>query len=205
MITVSLVDDDQMLIDGLTAWLARVPDIELIAAARTVGELLSGGRKPAQVVVLDLLLADCSDPVENVTRLTAAGSRVLVVGVASSGDLAGRVVQAGARGYLTKDHSLTTLTDAVRAIAAEAAGPSPEPAHRRHYDRPALSPQERAVLLAYASGMTLTAAARRAGIKPGTAKNYLDRVKEKYRKAGRPAYTKLDLATLLREDDLRDR
>ncbi|MFD0891281.1 hypothetical protein ACFQ08_42605, partial [Streptosporangium algeriense] len=66
--------------------------------------------------------------------------------------------------------------------------------------RPVLSPQERAVLLAYASGMTLSAAARSAGVQPGTAKNYLDRVKEKYRRAGRPAYTKLDLATRVRED-----
>ncbi|MFC7760992.1 hypothetical protein ACFQY4_25385 [Catellatospora bangladeshensis] len=31
--------------------------------------------------------------------------------------------------------------------------------------------------------MTLTAAARKLGIQPATAKNYLDRVKEKYRRA----------------------
>ncbi|WP_276204481.1 hypothetical protein [Streptomyces prasinus] len=35
-----------------------------------------------------------------------------------------------------------------------------------------------------------------------TAKDYLDRVKTKYRQAGRPAYTKIDLARLMREDSL---
>ncbi|MGI5489622.1 hypothetical protein [Microtetraspora malaysiensis] len=67
---------------------------------------------------------------------------------------------------------------------------------------PRLSGQERAVLLGYASGLTLTAAARRAGIRPATAKKYLERVKQKYADCGRNAYTKLDLASRAREDGL---
>ncbi|WMX43873.1 hypothetical protein RGF97_01955 [Streptomyces roseicoloratus] len=35
-----------------------------------------------------------------------------------------------------------------------------------------------------------------------TAKDYLDRVKAKYQQAGRPAYTKIDLARRVREDSL---
>jgi two-component system, NarL family, nitrate/nitrite response regulator NarL len=68
--------------------------------------------------------------------------------------------------------------------------------------RPHLSVQETAVLLAYVSGLKLTAAARRAGVRPGTAKQYLDRVKRKYAGIGRPAHTKLELATRAREDGL---
>ena len=48
--------------------------------------------------------------------------------------------------------------------------------------------------------MTLEVAARHIGVKPGTAKTYLDRVKAKYRAIGRPAYTKLELAQRIRED-----
>jgi len=48
--------------------------------------------------------------------------------------------------------------------------------------------------------MTLVAAARQAGIKPGTAREYLARIKRKYTDAGRPTHTKLDLAQRLRED-----
>jgi hypothetical protein len=58
------------------------------------------------------------------------------------------------------------------------------------------------VLLAYASGMTLDSAARLLGIRPETAKTYLGRVKAKYLRAGRPTYTKLDLANRVREDGL---
>jgi two-component system, NarL family, nitrate/nitrite response regulator NarL len=48
--------------------------------------------------------------------------------------------------------------------------------------------------------MTMTALARKLGIHEATAKKYLERVKEKYRLAGRPTYTKLDLANRARED-----
>ncbi len=206
MLTVSVVDDDQMLLDGIRAWLATVADVTLRRTARTVDELLDGDVRADDVVILDLLLADHSDPVDNVRRLVAAGSRVLVISVVASAEQGRRVVRAGAAGYLTKDHDLGALLDTVREVAACGEVHSPELAFAwladRSEDRPVLSPQERAILLAYASGMTLTAAARKLGIQPATAKNYLDRVKEKYRRAGRPTYTKLDLASRVREDGL---
>ncbi|MFF2079221.1 AAA family ATPase [Kitasatospora sp. NPDC058162] len=84
--------------------------------------------------------------------------------------------------------------------AAMTVDPVPPHAHDGGPNRPRLSPKELQVLLDYASGLTLKSAARRAGITPNTAKDYLDRVKAKYRRAGRPAYTKIDLATRVRED-----
>ena len=56
------------------------------------------------------------------------------------------------------------------------------------------------MLLAYASGLTLDAVAEQVGIRPSTAKTYLERVKAKYREIGRPAYTKLELAQRASED-----
>ncbi|GAA3441361.1 hypothetical protein Pve01_07500 [Planomonospora venezuelensis] len=195
-----------MLIEGLAAWLAGVPDVRLTASAATVAELLRTEPSPADVVLLDLLLADRSDPVDNVRTLVRLRRRVLVVSVVTSGGTARQMIGAGAGGYLTKDHDLAALVAKIREVAEEEVAVSPELAlgwlADRDGDRPVLSPQERAVLLAYASGMTLGAAARSAGVQPGTAKNYLERVKDKYRKAGRPAYTKLELATRVREDGL---
>ncbi|WP_326553989.1 hypothetical protein [Micromonospora sp. NBC_01813] len=67
---------------------------------------------------------------------------------------------------------------------------------------PRLSQQETAVLVAYLSGLTMVASARRVGVGLGTAKQYLERVKRKYAAAGRPAHTKLDLAQRAVEDGL---
>ena len=209
MVNVAVIDDDRMLLDGIRSWFGSIGDLDLAAVARTVDELLdlfTAGQPRADVIVLDLSLADGSDPVENVTRLVGFGFRVLVVSVASKSEHGISVVRAGAGGYLTKDHDLATLADAVREMAAGKVTHSLELALAwsidRRADRPRLSAQEGAILKAYASGMTLAAAARRAGVQPSTAKKYLDRVKEKYSRAGRPAYTKLDLANRVREDGL---
>ncbi|MFE0582801.1 response regulator [Streptomyces sp. NPDC058874] len=224
VITVAVVDDDRMLRDGLRAWLGDVPDLRLVATAGTVGELLAdrnpyhpdgtdgphapdgAAGPPADVVLLDLVLRDGSDPADNIRRVLRTGSRVLMISTVPDRSRIIEAIRAGADGYLTKDHDLPTLVAAVRDLAEGRGTPSMELAFACAYDdspaRPRLSPRERQILLDYASGMTLKSAARRAGITVHTAKDYLDRVKAKYQQAGRPTYTKLDLALRVREDSL---
>jgi two-component system, NarL family, nitrate/nitrite response regulator NarL len=60
-------------------------------------------------------------------------------------------------------------------------------------DRPALSEQERRALQLYATGMPMKSVARRMAISDETVKQYLQRVRLKYLKAGRAAPTKLEL------------
>ncbi|MFG2617170.1 response regulator [Streptomyces sp. NPDC048507] len=206
MITVAAVDDDRMLLDGMRSWLAGVERLRLVAAVATVDALLALPAGPPDVVLLDLLLRDASEPEENVRRLRAAGSRVLVISTVADRDRIVAAVAAGADGYLTKDQDLDTLVAAIATVAAGGTAHSPELAFAwacdTARDRPRLAPRERQVLLDYASGLTLKAVARRARISPHTAKYYLDQVKEKYRRAGRPSYTKSDLARRVREDGL---
>ncbi|MFE7094002.1 response regulator [Streptomyces erythrochromogenes] len=218
VITVAVVDDDRMLRDGLRAWLGDVPDLSLVATAATVGELLADPDRsrphghdgaappPADVVLLDLVLRDGSDPADNIRRVLGTGSRVLMISTVPDRSRIIEAIRAGADGYLTKDHDLPTLVAAVKDLAEGRGAVSTELAFACAYDdspaRPRLSPRERQILLDYASGMTLKSAARRAGITVNTAKDYLDRVKAKYQQAGRPTYTKLDLALRVREDSL---
>ncbi|MEV6280215.1 response regulator transcription factor [Nocardia sp. NPDC051832] len=204
VITVAIVDDDRMLVEGLRSWVRDAPDLRLVDATGTVAELLSGASDP-DVVLLDLMLRDGSEPTENVRQLVTPDRQVLVVSVWSEPDLIVATQAAGARGYLTKDRGFAALAEAIREVAAGGVAYSPELAAAVLDDedgrrRPRLSPQERAILTAYASGMTLETAARHVGVKPGTAKTYLSRIKAKYNEAGRPTYTKLDLAQRVRED-----
>ncbi|MFJ5547175.1 response regulator transcription factor [Streptomyces sp. NPDC093225] len=209
MITVAVVDDDRMLREGLRSWLAGSDRLALLAAVPTVGELLAGGlpggRLP-DVVLLDLVLKDGSEPPDNVRRLRAAGARVLVISTVADRSRIVAAVAAGADGYLTKDHPLEDLVGAVETVAGGGTAHSVELAfawaHDTAPERPRLAPRELQVLLDYASGLTLKATARRAGVTPHTAKYYLDRVKEKYQLAGRPTYTKIDLARRVQEDGL---
>jgi two-component system nitrate/nitrite response regulator NarL len=207
MIRVAVIDDDRMLTESLRGWFAGAADLHLVAVAATVDELCAVADVGLDVVVLDLRLKDGSDPAENIARLRRAGPRVLVASVWDDPDSVAGALAAGAAGYLTKDHDLSALGAAIRDIAAGATFCSPEEAFALLSEpaRPRLSGQERAVLLAYASGMTLKAAARHLGISLDTAKTYLARVKAKYGDAGRPTYTKLDLADRVREDGIHGR
>ncbi len=207
MIVIAAVDDDRMLLSGLAAWMDRAPDLHLALTADSVDHLLRHDLSGIDVVVLDLMLADQSDPADNVRRIALTGPKVLVASVMANPAHILATHAAGAAGYLTKDRDLDDLADVVRDIHS---GREVFPtelafamAHDNRPERPNLSGQELRLLLAYAAGMTLDAAARRTGIRPATAKHYLERVKEKYRAVGRPTYTKLDLAERVREDGLR--
>lgn len=204
-VTLAAIDDDRMLLTGLTAWLAPVPDVALVTTAATVAEYLAQPVR-ARVVLLDLNLRDGIAPASNVGTLVEHGAAVLVVSTIPDAEHVLATVEAGAAGYLTKDNDLPVLLDAIREVAAGGVAISPELAFvlstDRRPERPQLSGQESAVLRAYASGATLQAAARRAGIAYGTAREYLERIKRKYTEAGRPTRTKLDLVERAREDRL---
>lgn len=203
MIRLGAIDDDRMLLEALAAWLRAAPDLHLVATAATVAEFLA--HSPAvDVVLLDLRLRDHSHPVDNVVALTRAGHRVLVVSTSPERDGVVSTFQAGAEGYLTKDADLPALVQAVHTVAGGGTAYSRELVFAWMRDdrpaRPALSPQEVKLLQGYVGGLTLAAAARSIGVQPGTAKNYLERIKTKYRATGRTADTKLHLAERARED-----
>lgn len=204
VIDVAAVEDNRMFADGLRAWAATLPDIRLAMVTSTIEELLrtSAGRR--FVVLLNPALRADHDPEQNVRRLVEAGHRVVVIDGSVDLAMVARTLAAGAHGYLTHNHDMAALAATLRAIASGgtawslgptlAAEPAGPPA------RPPLSEREHAVLMAYVSGLTLESTARSLGISPETAKTYLKRVKAKYRDAGLPVYTKLDLAERVRAD-----
>jgi two-component system nitrate/nitrite response regulator NarL len=68
MITVGAIDDHPVVLQGMSAWLGAVPDIQMTVTAPSVDAYLAAGAD-AQVVLLDLNLPDHSDPASNVKRL----------------------------------------------------------------------------------------------------------------------------------------
>ena len=207
MIDIAVVEDHRMLADGLSSWAHGTGEIRVVATAASVGQFLDGSRVPAHVVLLDPTLRAEPDPVRNVRLLLEADHRVLVVDGSAVPSALIPVLAAGAHGYLTRDHGLEALAASVRAIASGgtswALDPTANTAGRAvgvGPRRAPLSEQEYRVLMEYTSGMTLESAARHLGIRPATALTYLKRVKAKYRRAGIPVATKLELAGQVHRD-----
>jgi two-component system nitrate/nitrite response regulator NarL len=193
-----VVDDHPIILDSAASWvMADENDIRVVATAATVGALLAGPGRRADVVLLDLELGDGTIVDGNVAAIRAQGPAVLVLS-ASDRPLAVRdAMRAGALGYVLKNEQTGQIRAAIRAVAAGRGWVSPRLAYilatDDAADRPALSHQERRALQLYATGMPMKSVARKMAISAETAKQYLGRVRQKYANAGRSAPTKLEL------------
>jgi len=205
VIEVAAIDNDQMLLEGMSTWMAKLTDIRLAATATSVTEFLSQ-TGPARIVLLDLNLEDFSDPVANVGLLASAGFTVIVVTVVPDLSYILATTEAGAVAYVPKTTNLTVLADVIRSVAR---GESPLTTEHAFWlgrddrpNRPGLTPREREVLVAYGRGMTVDAVGRRLGISPTTVSTHLKRAKQKYAEAGRPIRHRGHYGDRIREDGL---
>jgi DNA-binding NarL/FixJ family response regulator len=198
VIDIAAVDDHPIILDSIAGWVSAAQgDIRVVATAATVDALLAGPGRHADVVLLDLDLADGTTVERNVAALLAAGPAVLVLS-ASDKPLAVRAaIRAGALGYVLKNEPTDQIRMAIRDVAAGRDWISPRLAYILATDdaagSPALSDQERRALQLYATGMPAKTVARKMTISDETVKQYLGRVRRKYARAGRPAPTKLEL------------
>lgn len=115
-----LVDDHQLVRDGLRARLGDIDEIEIVGEAANGQEALAA----AQSLQPDLALVDVGLPDINGIELTSAlgqqcpGMRVLILSMYDSQGYVLSAVRAGARGYVLKDAPSSEIIAAIRAVAA---------------------------------------------------------------------------------------
>ena len=205
-VRVAVVDDHESVRLGLKAAFLDEGYQFLIAAA-TVQELVDGldGRE-CDVVVLDLSLGDGSSVTENVKRVQALGSAVLVHSIADRVAYVREALAAGAAGVIPKSSATRTVIAAAASVARGEVLNNLEWATAIDADgdfaRAELGRREREILHLYASGLPLKLAALQLGISYSTAREYLDRIRVKYVEVGRPAPTKVDLLRRAVEDGI---
>jgi two-component system response regulator NreC len=117
-ISVLLMDDHQIVREGIRALLERQQEIDVVAEAASVGEATSLEVQP-DVIVADLVLPDERGS-EVVRRLRERypDSAVVVLTMVDNPTDVQLCLAAGARGYLLKETASTELVDAVRKVAA---------------------------------------------------------------------------------------
>lgn len=202
----ALIDDHELVREGLRALLEEKGDgdVDVVYSGESPADAVGTG---ATVALLDVDLGPGSDPVATSTRLLSdAGAAVLLISAFEDAASIRSGLAAGALGFVPKRVSYDVLSEALVTAArgelflsvdlASILASAPE--------APELSPRELDALRLYASGLKLAAVARRMGISPHTAKEYLDRVRAKYGQVGRQARTRTELYAAAARDGLLD-
>ncbi|MFE9747174.1 response regulator [Saccharothrix saharensis] len=193
-ITVAVVEDHGVVIDGIRSWIERDPGrrVRMVGSGPDLDEVLAGPGADADVLLVDLNLRGTLI-VDRIGELTAAGRKVVVFSAHSEPANVLAVIDAGAE-FLDKDESREHCVETIVAVAGSRPYVTPTSAGAMLGDsrsqRPALSEQERTALLLWFQGMTKSSVGARMGISEATVKQYIDRARAKYAAVGRRASTK---------------
>ncbi len=192
-IRILVVDDHEMVREGLMAMLQSEPDFDVVGQTGRGAEavdLVEATR--SDVVLLDARLPDVSG-VEVCRRLTHAHPEVAVVILTTytDPDLVQECIQAGARGYVVKDVERFSLKESIRAVyrgqsvlAPQVAGPVIERARTRQpavSRRAALSASQVSILRLISRGHSNREIAAEVHLSENTVKTH---VQEIFRKLG---------------------
>jgi NarL family two-component system response regulator LiaR len=116
-IRVLIVDDHDMVRQGMETFLKAYDDLELVGQAADGAEAIQLSKQLCpDVIVMDLILPDMAGPeVIRAILESQPDVRVLALSSFQTPKLIREALQAGVIGYLTKDVSTKELADAIRA------------------------------------------------------------------------------------------
>ena len=191
---------------ALSANLAlQLPDLEFIYQGKSIADATSAIRAGGcDLALLDLDLGDGIPPIQNLEKLLATGTPVLIVSALAEQFLVRQALTNGASGFISKNANEATLLDAVKSIISGENYMSADIATILLSDKtdPGLSAQEKQALSLYASGLKLDAVARSMNLSRSTASEYIQRARKKYIKVGVNLPTKTDLYRQAQKDGL---
>lgn len=187
-IRIAIVDDQTLVLEGITARLAAQAGIRVVASESTWVGLLCNPEFPVDVVVLDLHLKDQISIGTKLKTLAAAGCRSIVMSRHSDAASIFTAISFGAAAFVPKSESADELVQAIEAAAHgsgyinRAMTAALAVADRK--SAPRLGNQERRALMLYAAGRPVKEVAIAMDTTEDTVKSYIKRGRRKYRAAG---------------------
>lgn len=190
MIKVLLIEDHEIVRDGIEQLLEKAEGIRIIGATSTGKEGITIAREQhPDVVILDFQLPD-SNGLEVIRKLLRYRPeiKILILTANQNESLALQLLEAGAAGYLSKEQGYRELTQAIQAIfqghryisadmARVLALRNVEPNKKIAFDE--LSPKEMEVVLLISNGLTAEETANHLHIATKTVHSYRYRIFEK--------------------------
>lgn len=120
MITVALVDDQQLVRAGFAMVVGSQDDMQVVwEVADGAGAVERAGAEPADVILMDVRMPGM-DGIKATAEIVAASpqARVIVLTTFDNDDYVVDSIAAGASGFLLKDADPEDLLDAIRTVAA---------------------------------------------------------------------------------------
>ena len=181
-----LVDDHRMFTELLVRLLREHDDIVVCGVEQTVaGALAATRREHPDVVVLDYQLPDGSgaDCAAQLHQEHPGLHLVILTGFTDEATVRA-CVQAGCSGFVTKDHAVDELVEALRTVHAGGAAISPAllagllPSLHKHSGKgtTSLTSRELEVVQLLADGLSNQAIAERLFISHNTVRNHVQRI-----------------------------
>jgi two-component system NarL family response regulator len=181
-----LVDDHQMMRDGLRSILELEDDLEVVGEAGNGHEALEMNRalRP-DVIVMDIGMRGLNgiDATQQI-RAESPGAKVVALSTHSDESYVLGMLEAGAYGYVLKESAAEEMRRAIRSVAEGNHYLSPEiagtvvtsrlrePAEGRAYAHTLLAPRERQILQLLAEGHTSSEIAQRLHIATTTVESH---------------------------------
>jgi two-component system invasion response regulator UvrY len=187
MTSILLVDDHAIVRSGIRKLLAGLPEIDLKEVATGEASLLELRGRQFDLVILDLNLPGLGG-LELLRRILAAhpGVKVLVFSLHTEAVYAARAMEAGARGYISKNAAPEELLEAIESVLAGGTAIERDiaqelgtrGAEEDAYLRP-LTQRDMEILRLLADGKSLAQIAEALGVAYKTVANTLSRIKDK--------------------------
>jgi DNA-binding NarL/FixJ family response regulator len=180
-IRVVIADDHPIIIDGVKTHLRRHPELALVGIARSFEEVVPLLEQTCpDVLVLDIVKMGGS-VLNLMNRLHREYRTLGVVIFSSMVDLAPELLEAGARGYVTKDELAHELVAAIKAVAKGNLFVSPVVTAYRALakQQTGLGPKELVALKLLVEGHDTAGIAEQMGINVHVAQNYITALRRK--------------------------
>lgn len=187
MVRVMIVDDHEIVREGLETLLSEEEDMQIVAQAANGEDAVAyAAAHQPDVILMDLVMPEM-DGVEAIKRIRASSPESKIIVLTSFGDdqRVYAAIQAGALSYLLKDVLKPDLLRAIRAAAQGKPTLHPEAQHaliRHAAEEPQharLTERERSVLHLIVQGLSNKEIAVALQLTEGTVKGYVSTILDK--------------------------
>lgn len=182
MITVLIVEDHQVVADGLSALLNDQPDITVVGSAASVSDALTRAQElEPEVVLIDFRLSDGTGADAGIgIRQVHPDARLIFLTREDRDAARFAAIEAGAAAFIHKSRAAAEVVDAIRTVASGGTLFTPRTIatllnRRREMDAQleSLTPREKEVLRLMAEGVASREIATRLGISYTTVRTHI--------------------------------